>query len=62
MNRLLWQEKCPQALAFRVQIILHVATGMTNAAIARALGTTRATVRKWRQRLHATAAKREIAE
>jgi predicted transcriptional regulator len=62
LSRLLRQWTCPQALAFRIKIILYASREKTNAAIARELKTTRATVRKWRQRWHATAAKLAITE
>jgi transposase len=62
LSRLLRKTKCPLDLSLRVKIILLAASGKTNAAIARELGTTRATVRKWRKRWHAAAAKLQETE
>src|SRR2546428_6259306 len=41
--------KTPQHLSFRAQIILLLADGLTAPAVARRLGTTRTTVRRWRR-------------
>jgi transposase len=41
--------KTPQHLSFRAQIILLLAEGLTAPAVARRLGTTRTTVRRWRR-------------
>jgi transposase len=57
LTRLNQKVKCPLDLKLRVKIILLAAEGKTNASIARELGTTRATVRKWRKRWHAVAVK-----
>jgi transposase len=54
--------KIPLDLSLRVKIILLAAEGMTNAGIARELGTTRSTVRKWRRRWHVADAKLGEAE
>lgn len=44
------RRKTAQALAFRAQIILRSAEGLTNVDIAEALGTRRETVGRWRKR------------
>ena len=41
--------KTPQHLSFRAQVILVLAEGLTAPDVARRLGTTRATVRRWRR-------------
>ena len=41
--------KTPQHLSFRAQVILLLAEGLTAPAVARRLGTTRITVRRWRR-------------
>ena len=41
--------KTPQHLSFRAQVILLLAEGHTAPEVARRLGTTRATVRRWRR-------------
>jgi putative transposase len=41
--------KTPQHLSFRAQIILLLAEGLDAPAVARRLGTTRTTVRRWRR-------------
>ena len=41
--------KTPQHLSFRAQIILLLAEGLDALAVARRLGTTRTTVRRWRR-------------
>lgn len=53
---LLRRSSCPQALALRVQIILAAAAGQRNEPLARRLGCTPATARKWRARWVAAAA------
>ena len=52
---LLRRSSCPQALALRVQVILAAATGQRNEPLARQLGCTPATARKWRRRWDAAA-------
>lgn len=44
------RRKTAQGLAFRARIILACATGISDVAVARELGTTRETVGKWRRR------------
>jgi transposase-like protein len=39
----------PQHLSFRAQVILLLAAGLTTPEVARRLGTTRTTVRRWRR-------------
>jgi putative transposase len=41
--------KTPQHFSFRVQIILHLADGYNAREVARLLGTSRLTVRRWRR-------------
>ena len=41
--------KTPQHLSFRAQVILLLAQGLTAPDVARRLGTTRTTVRRWRR-------------
>ena len=41
--------KTPQHLSFRAQIILHLADGHNAREVARLLGTSRLTVRRWRR-------------
>jgi putative transposase len=41
--------KTPQHFSFRAQIILHLADGHNARAVARLLGTSRLTVRRWRR-------------
>jgi putative transposase len=53
---LLRRSSCPQALALRAQIILAAAAGQRNEPLARRLGCTPATARKWRARWVAAAA------
>ncbi len=43
---------CPQALALRAAIILGAASGQRNEPLARQLGCTATTIRKWRGRWH----------
>ena len=52
---------CPQALALRVQRILAAAAGRRNEPLARQLGCTPQTVRKWRSRWVAAAAHLAVA-
>jgi putative transposase len=59
---LLRRSSCPQALALRVQIILAAAAGQRNEPLARRLGCTPATARKWRARWVAAAAHLAIAD
>lgn len=55
LTALLRRSSCPQALALRVQIILAAATGQRNEPLARQVGCTPATARKWRGRWDAAA-------
>lgn len=41
--------KTPQHLSFRAQIIVRLAAGQTTSDVAKQLGTTRVTVRRWRR-------------
>jgi putative transposase len=50
LERLLRQQRCPQALARRIKIILGAAAGQRNEAIARQLTCSPTTVRLWRTR------------
>ena len=50
LQRWLRRKKTAQALALRAQIVLESASGKSDQAVANALGTTRATVGKWRKR------------
>ena len=50
MQRWLRRPKTAQALALRARIVLGSASGRSDQAVAQALGTTRATVGKWRRR------------
>lgn len=50
LQAVLRQHSCPQALALRVRIVLGAATGQRNEPLARHLGCTPKTVRKWRAR------------
>ncbi len=54
---LLRRSSCPQALALRVKIILAAAAGQRNEPLARAIGCTPKTVRKWRGRWRDAAAR-----
>ena len=54
---LLRRSSCPQALALRVKIILAAAAGQRNEPVARAIGCRPQTVRKWRGRWRAAAAR-----
>jgi putative transposase len=49
LHILIRAHKTPQHLSFRAQIILLLAEGLTAPEVARRLGTTRATVRRWRR-------------
>jgi putative transposase len=55
LGALLRRASCPQALALRVRIILGAADGQRNEPLARQLGCTPKTVRKWRGRWRAAA-------
>src|SRR5215813_2197366 len=59
---LLRQHSCPQALALRVRIVLAAATGQRNELVARQLGCTPKTVRKWRARWAAALSRLAAAE
>ena len=50
LQRWLRRKKTGQALAPRARIVLESASGKSDQAVASALGTTRATVGKWRTR------------
>ncbi len=50
LERLLRKANTPQALALRAKIVLMTAEGLGASLIAERLGTTRATVRKWKWR------------
>jgi len=49
LHTLIRAHKTPQHLSVRAQIILLLAEGLTTPAVARRLGTTRTTVRRWRR-------------
>ena len=49
LHTLIRAHKTPQHLSFRAQIILLVAEGLPAPDVARRLGTTRTTVRRWRR-------------
>jgi putative transposase len=53
---LLRRSSCPQALALRVRIVLAAAAGQRNEPLARQVGCTPTTARKWRARWVAAAA------
>lgn len=55
------RSSCPQALALRARIILGAASGQRNEPLARQLGCTPKTVRKWRSRWVAAAAHLAVA-
>jgi transposase len=57
LRRVASSPSTPQALAQRARIMLHASEGRTNAEIARLLGITDKTVRKWRDRSRSGAAK-----
>ena len=50
LTALLRRSSCPQALALRVQIVLGAATDQRNEPLARRVGCTPKTARKWRSR------------
>lgn len=56
LTALLRRASCPQALALRVRIILAAAAGQRTEPLARQLGCTPKTARKWRSRWVAAAA------
>ena len=62
LTALLRRSSCPQALALRVQIILGAATGRRNEPLARQLGCTPKTARKWRARWAAAEAHLAVAD
>jgi len=62
LQGLLRQHSCPQALALRVRIVLAAATGQRNELVARQLGCTPKTVRKWRARWAAALSRLAAAE
>ena len=62
LEALLRQHSCPQALALRVRIVLGAATGQRNEPLARHLGCTPKTARKWRARWVAAEAPLAAAE
>jgi hypothetical protein len=62
LEALLRQHSCPQALALRARIVLGAAAGQRNEPLARHLGCTPKTVRKWRGRWVAAEAARAAAE
>lgn len=62
LEALLRQHSCPQALALRARIVLGTATGQRNEPLARHLGCTPKTVRKWRARWVAAEAPLAAAE
>jgi putative transposase len=49
LHTMIRAHKTPQHLSFRAHVILLLAEGLTAPAVARRLGTTRATVRRWRR-------------
>jgi putative transposase len=49
LHTLIRAHKTPQHLSFRAQVILLLAEGLSAPAVARRLGTTRTTVRRWRR-------------
>ncbi len=61
LTALLRRSSCPQALALRVQIVLAAAGGQRNAPLARQLGCTPNTARKWRARWVAAEAHLAVA-
>jgi putative transposase len=56
LTALLRRSSCPQALALRARIILGATAGQRNESLARQLGCTPKTARKWRSRWAAAAA------
>ena len=61
LTALLRRSSCPQALALRIQIVLAAATGQRNEPLARQLGCTPSTARKWRVRWVAAEAHLAVA-
>src|SRR5215468_4839276 len=49
LHTMIRAHKTPQHLSFRAQVILLLAEGLTAPDVARRLGTTRTTVRRWRR-------------
>jgi transposase-like protein len=49
LHTLIRAHKTPQHLSFRAHVILSLAEGLTAPEVARRLGTTRTTVRRWRR-------------
>jgi putative transposase len=49
LHTLIRAHKTPQHLSFRAQVIVLLAEGLTAPEVARRLGTTRTTVRRWRR-------------
>src|SRR5499426_2331556 len=49
LHTLIQAHKTPQHLSFRAHVILLLAEGLNAPDVARRLGTTRATVRRWRR-------------
>ena len=49
LHTLIRAHKTPQHLSFRAHVILRLAEGLTAPDVARRLGTTRTTVRRWRR-------------
>ena len=62
LTALLRRASCPQALALRVRILLGAVAGRRNEPLARAVGCTPTTVRKWRGRWRAAAARLAVAD
>jgi len=49
LHTMIRAHKTPQHLSFRAQVILLLAEGLSAPDVARRLGTTRTTVRRWRR-------------
>jgi putative transposase len=62
LTALLRRSSCPQALALRVQIVLGAAVGRRNEPLARQVGCTPHTARKWRSRRAAAATPLAVAD
>ncbi len=62
LTALLRRSSCPQALALRVRIVLGAATGRRNEPLARQVGCTPNTARKWRSRWAAAATPLSVAD
>jgi putative transposase len=62
LTALLRRASCPQALALRAKILLGAAAGQRNEPLARELGCTPKTVRKWRGRWGDAAARLAAAD